>query len=264
MSCMRHGAVTRAFDPGRGISIATLAYDYPCGVLVPEHAHGSDQFIYAIRGVMEVHSCHSVWLIPPSFALWVPAHLPHRIRMPVAVSMQTLYVRPGLVRRPDLKCAVLSVSPLLRELVLETVRIGQLRLREPEHRAICALTALHVARASSVPVEIRMPRDPRALKAALRLLDCLVEAPSLQAVCREVGVSTRTLQRLFKSDVGIDAHSWRHQVRLTRAVELLIGGSSVKQVAFAIGYNQPSAFVSAFRRTFGVTPKTWVNGICKF
>lgn len=258
---MRQPAFIRKLDPGRGISIATLAYEYPCGCLVPEHAHGSDQLIYATRGVMEVHSGQSVWLIPPSFALWVPAHQHHRIRMPVAVSMRTLYVRPGLVKRAASKCEVLSVSPFLRELIVEAVRIGQLRVRNAEHRAVGDLAALHITHASSVPVEIRMPRDPRALNAATMLLNNLADAPSLQTVCREVGVSTRTLQRLFRSDVGSDAQSWRNQVRLTRALEHLLGGSSVKQAAIAVGYNHPSAFVAAFRRTFGVTPRTWTQSL---
>jgi AraC-like DNA-binding protein len=50
-------------------------------------------------------------------------------------------------------------------------------------------------------------------------------------------------------------------MRLTRAVELLVSGSSVKQVAFSVGYNQPSAFVAAFRRVFGVTPKIWTEKV---
>lgn len=258
---MRRAPILRDFDPGRGISIATLAYEYPAGFLVSEHAHGSDQFIYATSGVMEVHSDRSVWLIPPSFALWVPSGNHHRIRMPAMVSMRTLYIRPGLVRRADPGCAVLSVSPLLRELVLETVRMGRLRLRNREHCTLCDLTTLHIVRANPIPTEIRMPRDPRALNAATRILSSLAESPSLQAVCKEAGVSTRTLQRLFRNDVGIDADSWRQQVRLTRAAELLVSGSSVKQVAFSVGYNQPSAFVAAFRRVFGVTPKIWTESV---
>jgi AraC-like DNA-binding protein/mannose-6-phosphate isomerase-like protein (cupin superfamily) len=258
---MRHAPPIRDFDPGRGASIATLAYEYPAGFLVSEHAHGSDQLIYATRGIMEVHSDQSMWLIPPSFALWVPARTQHRIRMPTAVSMRTLYIRAGLVRRTDSRCAALSVNPLLRELVIETVRIGKLRLSNPEHCALRDLTALHIAHATPIPTETRMPRDFRALSVATKILDSLTESPSLQAVCYEVGVSTRTLQRLFTKEIGINADSWRHQVRLNRAVELLVSGSSVKQVAFSVGYNQPSAFVAAFRRTFGVTPKIWTERV---
>jgi AraC-like DNA-binding protein len=258
---MRQAALIPDFDPGRGISIATLAYEYPRGFLVSEHAHGSDQLIYAIRGLMEVYSDRSAWLIPPNFALWVPAHTRHRIRMPTAVSMRTLYIRPGLVTRPEPHCAVLSVAPLLRELMVETVRLGRLSLRNREHCNLCDLTALHIRRALPIPTEIRMPQDPRALSVATRILDSLVESPSLPTLCNQVGVSTRTLQRLFRTDVGIDANSWRQQARLTRAVELLVHGSSVKQVALAVGYAQPSAFVAAFRRVFGLTPKIWTDSV---
>ena len=258
---MRQAAVLRNFDPGRGIFIATLAYDYPSGFLVSEHAHGSDQLIYAPRGIMEVHSGQSVWIIPPSFALWVPALMLHSIRMPVAVSMRTLYLRPGLVKRSGAECEVLSVEPLLRELIVEAVRIGKLCMRNAEHRAVIVLASLHIARASSIPVEIRMPKEPRALNAATILLETLADAPSLQTVCQQAGISTRTLQRLFKTDVGTDAQAWRHQVRLARALEHLLGGSSVKQAAFAVGYNQPSALVVAFRRTFGITPKAWTDNV---
>ena len=85
------------------------------------------------------------------------------------------------------------------------------------------LIAVHVSRAASVPVEIRLPEDTRALRTATLILETLSEAPSLQAVCREAGLSTRTMQRLFRAEVGSDAYSWRHQVRLTRALEHLLG-----------------------------------------
>ena len=38
--------------------------------------HISDQLIYAIRGIMEVSSGQNTWLIPPHFALWIPARTP--------------------------------------------------------------------------------------------------------------------------------------------------------------------------------------------
>lgn len=258
---MRHNSILRDFDPGRGIAIATLAHEYPSGFFVSGHAHGSCQLIYATRGVMEVHSDQSEWLIPPSFALWVPAHTHHRIRIPAPVSMRTLYIRPGLVKRTESGCAVLSVGPLLRELILEAVRVGRLRLRSREHCALCDLITLYIDRATPIPAEIRMPRDARARNVAARILQNLHQSPSLQTLCHEAGVSTRTLQRLFRNEIGVDPDAWRQLARLIRAVELLINGNSVKQVAFSVGYTQPSAFVAAFRRVYGLSPKIWTNKV---
>jgi AraC-like DNA-binding protein/quercetin dioxygenase-like cupin family protein len=260
---MRHGAILREFDPRRGVSVATLAYEYPAGFQVPEHAHGSDQLIYAIRGVMEVSSGRSMWLIPPHFALWIPARTNHWIRMTGAVSMRTLYFRPGLVYRSSPGCAVLHVTPLLRELIIEAVRVGQLRMRNRNERALRDLTLLHLKSASPVPTFVTLPREQRALSVARAVLANPGLSKSLQMLCADVGVSVRTIQRIFQKDVGTGFDSWQRQARLTKAVELLVSGCSVKEVTFAIGYRQSSAFVEAFRRTFGSTPKAWIVSLEK-
>src|SRR5258708_19421701 len=92
ISLMRHRGAA-GVDPTPGISINPLAYDYPRDFRVPEHADGSHQLIYATGGVMEVSAGQSSGLIPPQFAVWVPARTTHRIRMAGSVSMRTLFLR---------------------------------------------------------------------------------------------------------------------------------------------------------------------------
>src|ERR1700710_1873376 len=101
----------QSVEPSRGVAISSLAYEYPAGCLVPAHMHRSDQLIYATQGVMEVMVKQSFWLIPPQFALWIPARTRHRLRMPGAVSMRTLYLRPGTAEKMPKRCAVLHVTP---------------------------------------------------------------------------------------------------------------------------------------------------------
>src|SRR5580658_10207121 len=150
ISLMRQGFIDD-YDPKPGTSISTLAYEYPPAFQVPEHAHGADQAIYATRGVMEVSAGQSFWLIPPQFAIWIPARTMHRIRMPGAVSMRTLYLRRGLAPKLPTTCAVLHVTPLLRELIVEAVRIGKLRTRNRLHGALRDLLVSHLEEASPVP-----------------------------------------------------------------------------------------------------------------
>jgi AraC-like DNA-binding protein len=254
---MRQSKINTLYDPGRGVSIASLAYEYPAGCQLPEHAHGADQLIYAISGVMEVFAGQSMWLIPPRFALWIPAKTFHRIHMPGAVSMRTLYLRPRLVRMRTAGSAVLHVTPLLRELVLEAVRIGKIRVRQAHERALRDLMILHLETASPIPTFVALPREARALAVAQAVLAAPSRVRLFADLCGEAGVSVRTMQRVFRKEVGIDFESWRRQARLTKAVELLVAGRSVKEVAFAVGYRQVSAFVETFRRTFGLTPKAW-------
>ena len=263
VSLLRHSQILEEYDPRPGESVATLAWEYAAGFEVPQHAHGSDQLIYAIRGVMQVSSDQGMWLIPPHFALWIPARTDHRIHMPEAVSMRTLYFRPGIVTRSSPGCDVLHVTPLLRELILESVRIGRLRARDRDERALRDLAVLQLEKASPVPTFVTLPKEPRALSVARAILKNPAQTKPLAALCSNVGVSVRTIERAFRKDIGTDFESWRRQVRLTKAVELLVSGYSVKEVAFAVGYRQSSAFVEAFRRTLGRTPKAWVLSLEK-
>ena len=177
--------------------------------------------------------------------------------------MRTLYFRPGLVSALRPSCAVLQVTPLLRELIVETVRIGQLRMRNHLERALRDLTVAHLKSASPLPTFVTLPREPRALAAAEAVLKNPAQCQTLAALCANVGVSVRTLERVFRKEVGAHFESWRRQVRLMKAVELLVAGCSVKEAAYGVGYRQCSAFVDAFRRSFGATPKAWISALEK-
>lgn len=241
--------------------ISTLAYEYPRGFHVSEHAHGSHQLIYAIRGVMHVTAGKGVWLIPPHFGLWIPARTYHSIKMPEAVSMRTLYIRCGLTPRLPPSCRVLHITPLLRELILATVRMKELRLRDRLHCAMSDVLAAQLENASPMPTTVTIPEDPRARAIADVVMTNPAERRSLAIMCASVGTSTRTVQRLFQREVGSDFELWRRQVRLMKAVELLVAGRSVKEASFAVGYRQPTAFVEMFRSILGATPGAWIHAL---
>jgi AraC-like DNA-binding protein len=207
---------------------------------------------------MEISAGQSLWLTPPNLAIWIPAGTRHRIRTPGAVSMRTLYLRRGLLPRVPEICTVLHVSPLFRELVVEAVRIGQLRTANHLHCALRDLILSQLRNASPVPMFVRLPEDSRALGVAKAFIANQTDAPSLDALCRRVGVSVRTVQRTFRKEVGTSFEFWRRQVRLMKGIELLVAGRSVKTVAAEVGYRQPNAFVELFRQTLGMTPRTWV------
>jgi AraC-like DNA-binding protein len=245
------------------VLISTLAYEYPRGFHVSEHAHGSDQLIYAIRGVMHVVAGQGVWLIPPHFGLWIPARTCHSIKMPEAVSMRTLYMRRGLAARLPPSCAVLHITPLVRELILETVRMKELRMRNRLHCAISDVLLAQLESASPMPTSVTMPQDPRARAIADAVMSNPAERRSLAVLCKSVGTSVRTMQRVFQREVGSDFEFWRRQVRLMKAIELLVSGRSVKEAGFALGYRQPTAFVEMFRGILGTTPGAWIHALQK-
>jgi len=180
--------------------------------------------------------------------------------MPESVSMRTLYLRPGLA---DLwtACTVFHVDAFLRELIFEIVRVGSLRTLNHMECALRDLLLVQLGKASPMPTGIALPKDPRAFTIAQAVLTNPASRTSLASMCTSAGVSVRTLERSFRRDIGIDFESWRRQVRLMKAIELLVAGSSVKQAAFSVGYQEPSAFVALFRAVFGTTPKAWITAL---
>jgi len=252
------GPQNSGHEPPRGTWAITFACEYPRQSDISAHVHGSDQLIYATRGVMEVSSGQNLWMIPPYFGLWVPARTVHQIRMPETVSMRTIYLRRGLAGLPS-ACRVLHVRPLLRELIIEIVNRGELRARDGVHQALCKLLIAELTSASSVATTVLLPKDPRAMAIARQLVSCPGLRVALSTLCASAGVGVRTLERLFRKDTGLDFESWRRQLRLMRGAQMLIGGCTVKEASSAVGYRGPSAFVQAFRSVYGTTPKSSVS-----
>lgn len=246
----------QSFEPTRGVSISSLAYEYPAGWQVAAHFHGCSQLLYANSGVMQLAFGRTLLLVPPQFAVFIPARVVHSIKMPHAVSMRTLYLRQSLII--DRTRSVLCVRPLLRELILEAVRRKGLKQRVRADAALCELLVAEVRSAEPVPIELAMPIDSRAHALAECILENLSTPQSLRGQCRNIGVSVRTIQRLFLRELGIDVETWRRHARLIKAVELLSSGRRVKEVAAAVGYRQTATLTTAFRLAFGVPPKAWL------
>ncbi len=75
-----------------------------------------------------------------------------------------------------------------------------------------------------------------------------------QQLANRLGVSQRQLQRLFKAQLNRSPHGWLREQRLLAARRMLASSSSVKQVAYALGYTQDSQFCRDYNRTFGHSP----------
>jgi AraC-like DNA-binding protein len=73
-------------------------------------------------------------------------------------------------------------------------------------------------------------------------------------------MSGRTLARRFEAELGMSLRSWRHRLRLFKAIELLGGGLGVTQAALELGYGSTSAFVYAFRTDMGCSPQAYIRG----
>lgn len=66
----------------------------------------------------------------------------------------------------------------------------------------------------------------------------------------------------FKSLTGKSPNEYLHELRLSRAAELLSAGPvTAAEVAYQVGMKTPQYFSTCFKKRFGVTPAQWQAGM---
>lgn len=235
-------------------SAVGFSMDYPDGLASGMHSHPKAQLVYAISGMMRIETTEASFLLPPTKALFLPADAEHSIRMEGTVAMREVFFGRGFADDISAAPRVMTVSPLLRELVLAICA-------EPvdwpvDGRAphLVALIVDEVRRAKTLSTRLPQLREPRLARISQAITRNPADPRTLDDWAEVCGASARTLARLFVEDTGMTFGQWRLQARLNAAFIQLMTGGEIARVARKVGFGSQSAFGVAFRRTFGITP----------
>ncbi len=142
----------------------------------------------------------------------------------------------------------------MRELIVHVVGLGTLDRRDPARGRLLGVLLDQLEALPAIPLQLPLPRDPRAARVAAWLREHPDSPGLLKQVARRAGGSVRTVERLFRAETGMTFGKWRQQLRLLHALRLLAAGRSVTAVALEVGYDSPSAFIAMFRSALGTTP----------
>lgn len=214
------------------------------------------RLIYVGRGRLTVESAGSRWLVRRDRAMWVPAGASVHLTADDAAKIVTVYI-PHTVDRP---IGPVVVSALLRAVLQKLMVVSS---QEPRHfrteRHLLAVLADELVHLPDEPTLVPIPSDERLRALATRLQSPDGLHMTLQTCSRDVGLSARTLSRLIHQQTGLSFGRWRRRLHLAVAMSQLSAGEPVNSVAYAIGYDSPSAFIAMFRRAFGMTPLRYVE-----
>jgi len=225
------------------------------GSWTPPHRHDWVQFSYAISGVLGVHTAEGSFFAPPQWGIWIPADLEHQVVTSMRAEMRSLYVRREDCAWANGRCRVLEVTPLARELIKSFCRLPVEYPEGESHEARLVQVLLdQLATLPEVGFSLPLPRHPRLLGLCNELIANPDHSVTLQAWAVRLGMSEKTLMRLFQRETGLSFRGWRQRMRLLSSLSSLEEGDSVTNTALACGYDSTSAFIAAFRGLFGVTP----------
>ena len=76
----------------------------------------------------------------------------------------------------------------------------------------------------------------------------------MEGIAEEVGLSTFTLIRRFKSEYGTSPHAWRMQARANAAAKCLRDKVPLCEAAASCGFFDQAHMSRVFKKVFGVTP----------
>lgn len=239
------------------------------GERIVDHRHDWHQLIAVSAGLMTVTTEVGAWTAPPHWAVWVPAQIRHSIRFIAPSRFTALYIRPESTPALPDRCTALAVSPLLAALIGRVAAIGMVDRRDATESALATLIATELRTLSVAPFTLPHPTS-EAMRHAVELiadqdanrngLASDLPSPNLATIARKVGLGLRTLERRFARETGLTIGQWRRHRLLLIGLETLAAGAPVKAAAAAAGYAGPSAFVAAFRQSFGITPGRYFGG----
>lgn len=220
------------------------------------HSHAQwGELAYVRKGCMVMCTARGNYMVRPDSAVWIPPGLEHGWYIPCPSWDCGLYIHPPLLEGADnfLSCHVLGVTPLVRELILhlcvKPYPYDDEQTREEVHVLLGLLKALPVQENPK-----SMPTDPRLIELCATIITNPSTPYSLTDWGRILGMSERTLSRLFLREMGVTFCEWRHGIRMDFAHERLKKGESVTNVAHECGYSSLSAFIERYKTHFRTTP----------
>lgn len=223
------------------------------------HQHHKAQLIYSVRGILNCEIENGIWIVPPQCAIWIPGDLPHSARGVGNTECYCLFIKPDAAAELPTTCCTISVSPLLRELLLKAVGFPELyALGGPEERLIATLLDELVA----APVEdlhLPMPRDQRLRQLTKMLLANPTDKTTKADWAVYIGMSERSMSRRFLNETGMSFGRWRRQLHVILALQRMTKGESVQTVALELGYENASGFITMFRKAVGKPPARYLS-----
>ncbi|RSM67395.1 AraC family transcriptional regulator [Kibdelosporangium aridum] len=201
-------------------------------------------FILAATGLLDGKRATTHWAAAHVFAERFPA---------VIVDPDVLYVDNGQFLTSAGAAAGLDLC---------------LHLIRRDHGSAAAADA---ARLSVMPLEreggqaqfIVHPHPPTPqgseLESVLRWIqDNVDRGLSLEDIAEHAGMSTRTLNRRFREQMGTSPLQWLHLARVRQAQHLLESTSDpVELIGAQVGFGSPTAFRERFKRVVGTTPTAY-------
>ncbi len=213
------------------------------------------ELTYVANGSIVVCTGAGNFLGQPHRGILIPPGLKHEWYMPESSVNRSLFLHPSLFATiPRFRhYQSIEIDSLLRALLLALDDL-HLDLSDEEDRRLAVVFIDRLKKSREVGTPMLMPSEHRLVELCTAALSSPEENVNMVEWSRRIGMSPKTLSRLFVRQTGLTFGKWIQTMRLQHAKTSLEDGKSVTVAAMNCGYSSVSAFISAFKKQYGVTP----------
>ncbi len=239
------------------------------GIDLPVHRHLQYQIAYTLQGTLRLTVEEKEYFVPEHHLCWIPSGMPHSMSSNNRkIALLIFYVPLEFAARDDRnKFNVYNVNEWAA-INLRYVAEHRERISENSDKDFFRFTQAFIRQLPlSCPKYtlllngIAFAKDARLAKALEYMTQHLDEELHIDTVAQEVGISSRTLNRLLHQE-HISFSTYLNYQRITRAVELMADGKrTLAEIAYCTGFSAPSNFNRTFRQIFGMSPSEYNNYI---
>lgn len=224
-------------------------------------SNAREQLMYVAKGsvVARIGPRH---LLLPGYALWLPVNTSYRLEVSGELDVLTFCDQGGGDFYRSVR--LLLLPRVGREMMRQT---RAWNLVETKSKAVSAFEE---------SIRLMLPRwysggegpflpatdHPRLREITAHIRDRCGDPLTLQSLGRDFGLSRRSLNRLFASEMGLGFLTYLRTVRVIRALDLFRRrGVTVTETAYDVGYNSLCAFSNTFRELVGMRPRDYLRAM---
>ncbi|WP_207533255.1 AraC family transcriptional regulator [Desertivirga arenae] len=218
------------------------------------HQHPRAQLLYCNKGMMKVEVPEGIWVVGSLQAMWIPSDVIHQVYFPEQASVNSIFITPSLASELASACFAFDIPDFCKSLILKITSFNNVFPLSVQQERIerVFLDELSFAKPSVTFLPLSIHPTIKKVKEAIERTQEFSHSINYYAdLCC---ISSKTLTRLFKKETDLSFSEWTLRYRLIEAVKLLGEGYTVKEIAFKLGYENPSSFIYTFKKYFKVTP----------
>lgn len=225
------------------------------------HQHSVPQLSLPKNGVSYISVNNQLFIIPPGMAMFIPANTLHGVqKIAGGNKVESVYFVADNSLLPE-HPVMLSLSPVAIAVVTRVCQLAMITSASIRVDHLLAVLVDEINDGIKLNYSLPIPEEQRLIQLYEKFCASDAGYPSLIEAAGQINVSPRTLERLFQQELGMSFSLWKQKFIFVRGLELLQRYRRTSIVAYQLGYNSESAFITMFKKLSGGKTPTQILAV---